>query len=108
MDSQELHPQDPPREVSVCGNTDRLKADEVFDLAPGAAKELNRWVHQWVPFPESLAPGKYRVVFYYANVPETDWVLFPLGKHDEAAMRRVKASTPISLVSNEVKLEVTK
>jgi len=29
-----------------------------------------------------------------------------LGKHDSAAMRQVKRSTPISLVSNEVIVEI--
>jgi len=42
-----------------------------------------------------------------SNVPNLKWSGIPLGKHDAGAMHRLKRSSPIALVSNEVQLEVT-
>ena len=102
-DSKNRHPEEAPRRrVARCGNINRLKPDEVFVLKPGAAREIDEWVH----LPHTIAPGKYRVVFYYSNVPDMKWSGIPLGKHDEQAMRRVEGSAPVSLTSNEVQVEI--
>lgn len=84
-----------------CGNVNPLTPSEVFELKAGAHAELG----DWVGLPPLLKPGKYRVVFYYANVPNSKWSGLPLGKHDEAAMTRVRSSTPVALMSNEVEVE---
>lgn len=102
-DSKEEHPRQPPRRRDLrCGNINPLKPDDVFTLKPGETKELT----QWIAYPYRLLPGKYRVVFYHSNVPELEWSGVPLGKHDADAMRRIRHSTPIALVSNEVLLEI--
>ena len=85
-----------------CGNINRLDPREVFTLNPGESRELS----QWVNLPYGMPPGKYRAVFHYSNVPDMKWQGVSLGKHDKAAMRLVKRSTPISLVSNEVIVEI--
>ena len=85
-----------------CGNINQLDPREVFTLNPGESRELS----QWVNLPYGMPPGKYRAVFHYSNVPDMKWQGVSLGKHDKAAMRLVKRSTPISLVSNEVIVEI--
>lgn len=103
VDSKDQHPKEPPRCGGArCGNINPLKADEVFALNPGDRKDLNKWIG----FPFALSPGKYRAVFYYSNVPDLKWSGLPLGNHHEDAMRRIERSTPISLVSNEVQVEI--
>lgn len=98
------HPIEPLRRGGArCGNINALKSDEVFTLKPGETKVFNHWIN----FPYDLSPGKYRVVFYYSNIPQLKWSGIPLGKHDADAMIRVTQSTGIALVSNEVQLEVT-
>jgi hypothetical protein len=102
--SDQKHPKKPAEiKMARCGNINPLKANEVFSVQPGGATKLNEWAY----FPYQLPPGKYRVVFYYTNQPEIAWQGLPLGNHDEKEMRRVKKSTPVSLVSNEVVVEVT-
>jgi hypothetical protein len=103
VESDKVHPKKPPLHTGGrCGNINRLRASEVFDVQPGAAVKLNEWAY----FPLNLAVGKYRVVFYYTNKPDTKWKGLQLGKHDEKAMQRLKNSTPISLISNEVEVEI--
>ena len=85
-----------------CGNINQLDPRVVFTLKPGESRELS----QWVNLPYGMPPGKYRAVFHYSNVPDMKWQGVSLGKHDKAAMRLVKRSTPISLVSNEVIVEI--
>jgi hypothetical protein len=104
VDSTDQHPEEPPRRRVVrCGNINRLNPGDVFVLNPGEEKELN----EWLDFPSRLSPGKYRVVFYYINVPDLKWSGIPLGNHDEEAMNRLKKSTPVALVSNEVQFVMT-
>jgi hypothetical protein len=103
MDSKDQHSQElPPSRGGSCGNINPLKPEEVFVLEPGDFREL-----EWIGFPYWLSLGKYRMAFYYSNVPNLKWGGLPLGAHDEDAMRRIKGSTPISLVSNEVYVEIT-
>lgn len=98
------HPQEAPQfRGARCGNINPLTAKEVFTLAPGKAKLLSEWAGPWF---YNLEPGKYRAVFYYQNVPDLKWSGLPLGDHDAKAMRRIQASTPVKLVSNEVVFEV--
>ncbi len=85
-----------------CGNINRLDPREVFTIKPGENQDIS----QWVRLPYGMSPGKYRAIFHYSNVPNMKWQGVPLGKHDSAAMRQVKHSTPISLVSNEVIVEI--
>ena len=101
-DSSATHPPKHSARVGArCGNVNPLTPSEVFELKVGARAELG----DWVGLPPLPKPGKYRVVFYYANVPNTKWSGLPLGKHDEAAMTRVRGSTPVALMSNEAEVE---
>ena len=92
----------PSTGIRRCGNINRLEPRDVFTIKPGENQEIS----QWVRLPYGMPPGKYSVVFHYSNVPDMKWQGVPLGKHDPAAMRQVKRSTPISLVSNEVIVEI--
>ena len=105
VDSKDRQPRQPPHlAVARCGNINRLRPEEVFDLKSGDGRDLD----QWLPFSQPLSPGRYRVVLYYSNVPDMKWSGISLGQHDDAAIRHLKRSTPISLVSNEVQVEITK
>jgi hypothetical protein len=68
-------------------------------LKPGEIKEFD----ESIDFHYHLPSGKYRVVFYYSNIPQLQW----FGAHDAAEMRRVSHSTEIHMRSNEVQFEVT-
>lgn len=103
VDSMERHTIQPPRVLGRCGNINRLSPAEVFVLKPGDGKDLV----QWVGFPYSLSPGKYRAVFFYSNIPRLKWSGVPLGEHDQASMKRIKRSTFVALESNEVLVEIT-
>lgn len=104
-DSEDPHPDWPSKPDGLrCGNINALDADEVFTLDPGAFMPLG----EWLGFPNhALAPGRYRVVFYYANVPDLEWQGLPLGKHDAKAMETISGSTPLTLRSNEAVIEIT-
>ena len=103
VDSPDQHPQSPKRRIGRrCGNINPLNPTEIFVLESGNGQNLK----QWIRFPHIIPPGKYRAVFYYSNVPQLKWHGVPLGKHDSSAMQQVKRSTPISLVSNEVIVEI--
>jgi hypothetical protein len=85
-----------------CGNINALKADEVVTLKPGQRLPLGDWLG-----PLRLpGAGKYKVQLRYENNPALKWGGIPLGNHDEAAMARVRASTPAVAVSNAVEVEV--
>jgi hypothetical protein len=91
-----------PGRLGRCGNVNPLKPDEVFTLKPGQRISLGGWVG----FPQLPGPGTYTVRFRYENRPGQKWSGLPLGKHDEGAMARVRASTPAAAVSNAVRIEV--
>jgi hypothetical protein len=102
-DSTESHPANPPLcKGGRCGNVNALKPDEIFTLQPGESRELSGWLG---PLPID-ADGAYRVHLYYTNDPDIKWSGLPLSPHDPAAMRRLKDSTPVQLISNELKLHV--
>lgn len=104
LDSDEEHPIIPPRcHVPRCGNTNCVKPDEVFALKPGESRTLGPWI---MP-PSFPGTGKYRVVFYYKNIPDKKWNGIPLGEHDAATIQQIRKSTPVSLISNEVVIEIT-
>ena len=96
------HP-DKPRMTSQarCGNINTLGPDEVFTIESGATAKFSSWVMR----PNIPGRGKHTVVFYYENRPDLQWKGIPLGRHDPAAMRKVKSSTPCKLVSNELIVE---
>jgi hypothetical protein len=84
-----------------CGNINALRAGEVFELHPGESADLVRWLGG--PY---LETGVYRVRLRYENDPSLVWGGIPLGDHDAAEMKRVRASTRCNLVSNEIVFEV--
>ena len=103
VDSEEKHPAIPPaRGGGRCGNTNPLQPDELFVLKPGETKNL----YQPIDFLRSAAPGKYRVVFYYTNVPDLPAAGIALSQHDRGTLERLRHSTPMALVSNEVQVEI--
>jgi hypothetical protein len=91
-----------PTRLARCGNINALKADEVFALKPGQRAPLG----DWVGFPTLPGPGKYKVRFRYENKPGQKWMGEPLGRHDAAAMARVRGSTPAAAESNVVEVEL--
>ena len=88
----------------VCGNINALKTGEVFTISSGEKYEIDMWRSE-TPL-RKLVPGKYRVVFYYSNLPALEWKGIPLGTHDETEMKLLKGSQKIELVSNELVLTV--
>lgn len=105
LDSHEAHPEKPVRRpTGRCGNIGPLTAEQVFTLKPGESQSLGTWLD----FPTQLEAGKYRVLFYYENRPDIEWRGIPLGDHDADAMDVVTESDAVSLLSEEVIVEVTK
>ena len=99
------HPTHPKNGVlGRCGNINTLEPHEIFVLRPGDGKDLKHWIGC-----SQLPPaGTYRVVFFYSNLPRMKWSGLPsIEGHDPAAMARVQESTPVSLVSNEVVVEIS-
>ena len=84
--------------MSWCGNTNGIEQQEVFELLPGASKELGAWVQP----PPIQSPGIYRLTLDYENRP----TLRSQALGSEDTMARIRASTPCHLQSNEVTLEV--
>ena len=91
-----------PGRFARCGNVNPLRPNEVFTLKPGQRASLS----EWVGAPQLPGKGTYTVRFRYENRPRLKWSGLPLGKHDEGAMARVRASTPAAAVSNPVRIEV--
>lgn len=85
-----------------CGNINAIKLKEVFTLQPGESRSLGEWAGQ----PALAAPGRYRVVFYYQNIPDLKITGIPLGEHETGALDKIAHSTPCKLMSNEVVVEV--
>jgi hypothetical protein len=84
-----------------CGNINRLREEEVFDLAPGKEVKLSVWIGR-----PHLQPGKHKIVMRYFNLPDHKWKGLPLGEHDKKAMQRVKNSLKVFLQSNPVEIVV--
>jgi hypothetical protein len=85
-----------------CGNINPLQSNEVVTLLPGKSVVLGAWVAA----PALATPGKHKLTLTYENKPGLAWKGLALGKHDPAAMAKVKASTPLKVVSNTVEVEV--
>jgi hypothetical protein len=105
-DSGAAHPNESARlRDRLCGMMNPLRADEIIELRAGSEIELSHWVY----FESPTAAGKYRSVLYYANEPALEWHGFPppLELSETSAVRGMRRSTPIALVSNEVVVEVT-
>ena len=92
-----------PEKLVRCGNVNPLRPDEVFTLKPGQRATLGGWGGT----PTLPGPGTYTVRVRYENRPDLKWRGIPLGKHDEGAMARVRASTRVAAVSNPVRIQVT-
>lgn len=102
-ESKAAHPDEIPlHRGGRCGNINPLGEDEVIRIKGGDQTELGTWVGQ----PSFPKPGKYRVVFYYANRPKIEWHGLPLGSHHAEAMKAVRDSTACELRSNEIIISV--
>ena len=103
VDSKEEHPKEIPLyKGGRCGNINPLKESEVFTLKPGEKKDLGAWVEHL----SVSEPGDYRVVFYYQNDPKKDILGLPLGKHAKGIEKKIRGSTSVYLMSNEVVIKV--
>ncbi len=103
------HPRSiPALHVLRCGNVNTLKAQEIFDLAPGSTHLLpnGSFDEAWFQTVAKRPAGTYRIVFYYQNDPARRWSGIPLGQQDPDAIKRSQASTPCFLVSNELVITV--
>src|SRR5262245_34421955 len=67
-----------------CGNINSLRMNEVFTLPPGAGIRLA----DWIGHPIFEKPGRFRVVFYYHNIPDLELAGIPLGQHDGGVLAR--------------------
>jgi hypothetical protein len=86
----------PPR----CGNMNPLDAAGVFVLLPGERRRLGDWLGEPLP----TETGAWRVRLRYRNDPEAAW----RGEEvvSAAAIARVRQSTPVDLLSNELELQI--
>ena len=89
--------------IVTCGKINALKPDEIVTIKAGETMKLE----DWTGFLNTTSPGEYRVRFYYWNIPDWKWIGFQMGRRDDDAIRRLKKTSPIALVSNEVRLVVT-
>lgn len=95
----------PIHSIRFCGNYNSPDMDEIFVLKPGESKSIN----DWTACPQYPLPGKYRVRIHYSNAPELKWSSGVLwNKEGVRALRKIRRSTPIKLVSNEVPLKITR
>ncbi|SRR6266545_656277 len=85
-----------------CANINALQASELFSLGPGESRTLGPGAGPAVPLP----PGLYRMAFAYRNDPDLEWHGMPLGKHDPAAMARVRQSSRCSGISESTLVTV--
>jgi hypothetical protein len=97
------HPASPsPPRGERCGNINPFKLSEVFVLQPGQSRR----VFASAGMPMFERPGRYRLVFYYQNIPDLKISGSPLGPHEKGALEGIRASTPCRLVSNEIVINV--
>lgn len=104
LNSEERHPTTlPPDERGRCGNQNPYGPNEVFTLRPGQSQILIPWTGN--PG-HGLAPGKYRLVFYYENDPSIGFSGSSLSQHDLQTLVHSRYTTPLTLRSREVELEL--
>lgn len=98
------HPKEPPLfHGGRCKMINPLKLNEIFTLKPGESRQLGGSVDS----PSFVRPGKFRVRFYYHNIPSLSVSGVPLGKHEDGVMDKIKQSYPCCLVSNEIIVDVS-
>jgi hypothetical protein len=100
------HPEDVPLwEGTRCGNMNRLGREEIVRLKPGETLTLD---DSWIGSPRFSGPGRYRVKFYYRNLPGHNWKGGDLGAAgDQEAVKAMRVSTSCFAASNEVTITVT-
>ncbi len=91
-----------PGHILRCGNMNPLAASEIFTLAPHQSRSLGGWLG----VPPLRKPGRYRVKFFYANIPGQPWV--DEGQNDALLIQRVRRSSQCSLASNEIILTIVR
>lgn len=97
------HPAEPPPfKGRDCGVVSAARREDIFTLGPGESREFSDWIF----YPQFKQAGKYRVVFYYNNDPSLRVGGLTPRPHDEEAIQRMSKSTPCSLMSNEIVVEV--
>lgn len=82
-----------------CGNMNPLMLADIFQINPGDFKKID---DLWITTPPR-EPGRYRLALRYRNDPTLEW---RTPQRDQEALRRVRASTPVDLVSNEIVIEI--
>lgn len=96
------HPDEPDLKPARGENVDPLGSDEIFVLQPGEQRRLSEWIEA----PRLTRLGTHRVVMYYRNDPWATIEGLPFEPHDPAALDLIRSTTPCTLVSNEVVVEV--
>lgn len=100
---EQKHPQAPPLSRGArCGDINAIKLIEVFILQPGESRQLG----EWIGHPGFVEPGKFRVVFYYENIPTLKVSGIPLGNHETGVLQKIKQSYACRLISNEIIVDV--
>jgi hypothetical protein len=74
----------------------------VFSLKPGESRRFDAWIGS----PAFETPGRYRLVFYYQNIPDLEILGVPLGPDESGARDRIRESTPCRLMSSEIEVDV--
>ncbi len=84
-----------------CGMINKIKESEIINLEPGVKVLLDEWIGN-----PSLGTGagKYAVKLSYENDPASGIKGF--GAQDKHIMKRIKKTTPIKLISNEIVVEI--
>ncbi len=85
-----------PLEGGRCGMMNRIEANEIFTLAPGAS----RTVKDWVPLP-SFAPGTYDLTLTYRNDPGLQ--ARKGGGESDAVKRLIAESAACEATTNTVR-----
>jgi hypothetical protein len=101
--SEAKHPEEPPLfHGGRCGNINAPSLKEVFTLKPKESKKFNSWVGA----PTFTTSGKFRVVFYYQNIPNLKTSGLSVGKDKQGVIEKIEKSEACKLISNELLVEV--
>lgn len=95
---KQKHPELPPAPKSGpdCLTMNPIELSDIFYLKPGESSRLGPWVGS----PSFEKPGRFRLVFYYQNIPDFGF----LG--DDKVRQRIRGSTPCRLASEEIEVDV--
>ena len=100
-ETQKKHPDEPPLfQGGRCGNMNALSSQELFTLKSGNSKRLE----DWMGHPTFANPGKFRMVFFYQNIP--DLKTSKMGGLQPEVLEKLKSSQACLLKSNEIVVEV--